>query len=46
MSGEGTEPTRRGGMRWGKDGSDAICPAALYLSEPVCWDSFWNPPPN
>ena len=36
-----------GGMRWGEDGSDAVCHLrALYLSEPVCWDSFWNPPPN
>lgn len=36
-----------GGMRWGEDGSDAICHLrALYLSEPICWDSFWNPPPN
>jgi hypothetical protein len=36
-----------GGMRWGEDGSDAVCHLrALYLSEPVCWDSFWNPSPN
>jgi hypothetical protein len=36
-----------GGMRWGTDGSDAVCHLrALYLSEPVCWESFWNPPPN
>ena len=36
-----------GGMRWGEDGSDAVCHLrALYLSEPICWDSFWNPPPN
>ena len=36
-----------GGMRWGKDGSDAICHLrGLYLSEPTCWESFWNPPPN
>jgi hypothetical protein len=36
-----------GGMRWGEDGSDAVCHLrALYLSESVCWDSFWNPPPN
>ena len=36
-----------GGMRWGEDGSDAVCHLrALYLSEPVCWESFWNPPPN
>lgn len=36
-----------GGMRWGEDGADAVCHLrALYLSEPVCWDSFWNPPPN
>jgi len=36
-----------GGMRWGEGGSDAVCHLrALYLSEPVCWDSFWNPPTN
>lgn len=36
-----------GGMRWGKAGADAVCHLrALYLSEPACWDSFWNPPPN
>ena len=36
-----------GGMRWGENGADAVCHLrALYLSEPVCWDSFWNPPPN
>jgi hypothetical protein len=36
-----------GGMRWGKQGADAVCHLrGLYLSEPACWDSFWNPPPN
>jgi len=36
-----------GGMRWGEAGADAVCHLrALYLSEPCCWDSFWNPPPN
>ena len=36
-----------GGMRWGKAGADAVCHLrGLYLSEPACWDSFWNPPPN
>ena len=36
-----------GGMRWGQAGADAVCHLrALYLSEPSCWDSFWNPPPN
>lgn len=36
-----------GGMRWGEDGADAVCHLrALYLSEPTCWESFWNPPPN
>ena len=36
-----------GGMRWGEDGADAVCHLrALYLSEPACWESFWNPPPN
>ena len=34
-----------GGMRWGEAGSDAVCHLrGLYLSEPACWDSFWNPP--
>jgi hypothetical protein len=36
-----------GGMRWGEDGADAVCHLrALYLSEPCCWDSFWNSSPN
>jgi hypothetical protein len=36
-----------GGMRWGEPGADAVCHLrGLYLSEPTCWDSFWNPPPN
>ncbi len=36
-----------GGMRWSEDGADAVCHLrALYLSESVCWESFWNPPPN
>lgn len=36
-----------GGMRWGEDGADAVCHLrGLYLSESVCWESFWNPPPN
>lgn len=36
-----------GGMRWGESGADAVCHLrALYLSEPSCWDAFWNPPPN
>lgn len=36
-----------GGMRWGHSGSNAVCHLrALYLSEPLCWDSFWNPSPN
>ncbi len=34
-------------MRWCKEGSDAVRHLrALYLSEPACWDSFWNLPPN
>ena len=34
-----------GGMRWGTDGADAVCHLrGLYLSDPACWDSFWNPP--
>ena len=36
-----------GGMRWGEAGANAVCHLrALYLSEPACWDSFWNPSPN
>ena len=36
-----------GGMRWGQEGANAVCHLrALYLSEPACWDAFWNPPPN
>ena len=36
-----------GGMRWGEEGANAVCHLrALYLSEPACWDSFWNPPPK
>jgi hypothetical protein len=35
-----------GGMRWGKAGSDAVCHLrALYLSQPACWERFWNPTP-
>jgi hypothetical protein len=33
-----------GGMRWGEAGANAVCHLrALYLSEPACWESFWNP---
>lgn len=36
-----------GGMRWGHDGSDAVCHLrALYLSEPGQWESFWKNYPN
>jgi hypothetical protein len=36
-----------GGMRWGQAGSNAVCHLrALYLSEPPCWDRFWNPSAN
>jgi hypothetical protein len=32
-----------GGMRWGRSGADAVCRLrALYLCEPVCWESFWH----
>jgi hypothetical protein len=35
------------GMRWGEDGSDALCHLrALYLSEPGQWESFWKNYPN
>jgi hypothetical protein len=31
------------GMRWGEDGTDALCHLrALYKSEPVQWEAFWN----
>lgn len=36
-----------GGMRWGKDGSDAVCHLrALYLSEANQWESLWRDHPN
>jgi hypothetical protein len=35
------------GMRWGEDGSDAVCHLrALYLSEPGQWEAFWQDYPN
>jgi len=35
------------GMRWGSDGSDAVCHLrALYLSQPGQWESFWKTYPN
>ena len=35
------------GMRWGADGSDAVCHLrALYLSQPGQWESFWKNYPN
>jgi hypothetical protein len=35
------------GMRWGSDGSDALCHLrALYLSEPGLWENFWKDYPN
>lgn len=35
------------GMRWGEDGSDAVCHLrALYLSQPGQWESFWKNYPN
>ena len=35
------------GMRWGEDGSDAVCHLrALYLSQPGQWESFWLNHPN
>ena len=35
------------GMRWGEDGSDAVCHLrALYLSQPGQWESFWKSYPN
>lgn len=35
------------GMRWGEDGSDAVCHLrALYLSQPGQWEGFWKNYPN
>jgi len=35
------------GMRWGSDGSDAVCHLrALYLSQRGQWESFWKTYPN
>ena len=35
------------GMRWGQDGSDALCHLrALYLSQTGQWESFWKNYPN
>jgi hypothetical protein len=35
------------GMRWGEDGSDAVCHLrALYLSQPGQWEAFWKTCPN
>jgi hypothetical protein len=35
------------GMRWGEDGSDAVCHLrAMYLSQPGQWESFWKNYPN
>jgi hypothetical protein len=35
------------GMRWGEDGSDAVCHLrALYLSQPGQWEAFWKNYPN
>ena len=35
------------GMRWGEDGSDAVCHLrALWLSEPGQWTAFWKDHPN
>lgn len=35
------------GMRWGEDGSDALCHLrALYLSQPGQWEAFWRDHPN
>jgi hypothetical protein len=35
------------GMRWGSDGSDAVCHLrALYISQPGQWEAFWKNYPN
>ena len=35
------------GMRWGEDGSDAVCHLrALYFSQPGQWEAFWKNYPN
>ncbi len=32
-----------GGMRWGEEGSDAVCHLrALYRSDPDQWDAYWE----
>lgn len=34
-----------GGMRWGEEGSDAVCHLrALFGSDPDQWDAFWTKP--
>jgi hypothetical protein len=36
-----------GGMRWGRDGSDALCHLrALHLSQSGQWEAFWRDHPN
>jgi hypothetical protein len=36
-----------GGMRWGSDGSNAVCHLrALFLSQPGGWENFWKNYPN
>jgi hypothetical protein len=36
-----------GGMRWGEEGSDAVCHLrALYCSSPDQWDAFWRHTPK
>ena len=35
------------GMRWGDDGAHTVSHLrALYLSEPICWETFWKLCPN
>lgn len=36
-----------GGMRWGEEGSDAVCHLrALFCSDPDQWDAFWYHKPK
>jgi len=42
-----SERLKCSGMRWGRDGADAVCHLrALWLSEPDQWNSFWRDHPN
>ena len=43
----GGKSSQRGRNALGRRGANAVCHLrGLYLSEPACWESFWNPPPQ